>query len=69
MYKHFINYISNLIIQKVTNKSELDLVLSNEEFIKNMADGGYGHLPELISSNISYKAAFNYKKYKLVLGK
>jgi hypothetical protein len=69
MYKHFINYISNLIIQKVTNKSELDLVLSNEEFIKNMTDGGYGHLPELISSNISYKAAFNYKKYKLVLGK
>jgi transcription elongation factor Elf1 len=61
--------VSNFVINNVISENEINYMLNNSEFVKNMTDAGFGHIFPLTKDDVKPKAAFNYKKYKLVLGK
>lgn len=62
-------FVLNFLANNVNDENEVNYIMNNGEFVKNMTDAGFGNIFKLIEKSVKFKAAFNYKKYKLVLGK
>ena len=68
-FSEFIVILMNALTSDVLSENEYNFIMNNSEFIKNITDSGYGSVIKAIERMAKPKAAFNYKKYKLVLGK